>query len=771
MSSSVATVNLSDITSSATGKSTLERRLFLILSAIALVYAFLAGLRTVSDLDIGWQMATGRWVLQHHQVPRADFFSYTAHGEPWTYPIGAGLVFYAAYLAGGYTLISWIGAAACVVTVALLLRRGSAVGAAIAIIGIPLIAWRTTPRADMFTVVLFAAFLSLLWENYRTGHARLWLLPLLMLAWVNFHFGFAAGLGLIVAYLGTELLETVVSDIRRRAALQRLRRAAAWLVCTALITLVNPWGWGIYRALMRQERANAQQQYWITEWSGVPLNWAAITSSMSLRQTRGTIYLLLAVAVIAGVIALFRLQLGAALLLLGAIYPAVRYVRMGVIFACVVAIVGGPVLSEALADVGRRLRNPRIRSIVANAAVAAAVALALVRCVDLVSNRTYFQATELANFGAGLGWWFPEKAAEFIERQNLPGEIFTTYDAGGYMVWRLGPQRRDNIDGRDTLFGVARIQRHNKLLQNSPDGPLWQHEIDAYNINTILLPVGRFDGVLSVKLADFCSSKIWQPVYLDEVGAIFVRRTPENEGLIQRFPVDCATAALPAQQPPPDRTAGFNAWANAASVLVALERNSEALAAIANALSIFPDSAFLHWQRANVLFAMGRLDESEQEYLTAVRLDPSEATWSALAETYQKRGRMPAALAAMRRATQLSARPQQHLLNMGYVYLGNNQPDEALKAFNEAAHSAPKDIRSADKGTFDFMVAQGRAAAWEALGSLERAIPFQEEAARLAPNTAAPWRRLAKMYRLQGRLEDADRAGDYAARIAKNSGQ
>ena len=301
MYSPVADVSLYTGGSPAAGPSALERRLFLLLACVALAYAFLAGLRTVSDFDVGWQLATGRWVVQHHQVPSADFFSYTAHGEHWIYPVGAGVVFYAAYLLGGFGLISWIGAAACVGTVALLLRRGSAVSAGIAILGVPLIAWRTTPRADMFTVVLFAAFLSLLWENYQTGRARLWLLPLLMVAWVNVHFGFVSGLGLIVAYVVTELLETVVSDVRRRAALQRLRQAAGWLLCTVLVTLANPWGWRIYQALMRQERANAQQQYWITEWSGVPLSWAAIASSASLRQTRGAIYLLLAIAVIAGV--------------------------------------------------------------------------------------------------------------------------------------------------------------------------------------------------------------------------------------------------------------------------------------------------------------------------------------------------------------------------------------------------------------------------------------------------------------------------------------
>src|SRR5208282_5673196 len=226
MTSPAAIANLTVTGSSMRGSSALQRRFFHVLAVLALVYAFLAGLHTVSDFDIGWQMATGRWIVQHHRVPSVDVLSFTAQGQTWIYPVGAGLIFYAAFLLGGFFLISWIGAAACCGTVALLLRRGSAAGAGIASLGVPLIAYRTTPRADMFTVVLFAAFLSLLWENYQTGRARLWILPLLIVAWVNLHFGFSSGLGLMAAYVLTELLETIFGEVRRRAAIQRLHRAS-----------------------------------------------------------------------------------------------------------------------------------------------------------------------------------------------------------------------------------------------------------------------------------------------------------------------------------------------------------------------------------------------------------------------------------------------------------------------------------------------------------------------------------------------------------------
>jgi len=752
---------------SSTDDSPFPRALFFSLSAIALAYALLAGLHTVSDFDLGWQLATGRWIAQHHHVPSTDLFSYTAAGEPWIYPVGAGLIFYAAYLLGGYSLISCLGAAACAAAVALLLRRGTVVTAAIAVLAVPLIATRINPRADMFTVVLFAAFLSLLWENYQTGRAPLWWLPLLMVAWVNLHLGFVSGLGLIAAYGVVEALEMVAGSVRRCTAQQRLRQAAGWLFCTLLTTLANPWGWGIYRALIRQERVNAQHELLITEWTSVPLNWFAISSNLSLRQTRGTIYLLLGIAVAAAALAVLRFRLGAAVMLLAATYPAVHYVRMGAVFACVVVVVGGYVLSGEMARVAARTSRSVLWPIAA-CVVALLTALVGLRCFDLATNRHYFQGITASTFGPGLGWWFPQRAAEFVARQGIPGEIFNTYDEGGYFIWSLGPQRRDYIDGRAPLFGVQRIQRHDTLLTLSPDSAPWQEDTRRYNINSVLLPLGRFDGIQMIRLQDWCQSKLWRPVYLDELSAVFVRRLPETEALTQRFPVDCQTAPLPARPTAGNGAEAFNAWANAAAVLSALGRNTEALAATVNALSIFPDSWFLHWLRGNLLFAGGSLGESEQEYLTAVALNPSEVTWGALAATYHQRGRIPSSLVALKHAAQLSQAPQQVLVELGYAYVAAGQPAEALKAFDEAVRSAPPNLKAVDNGKFDFTVAQGRSGAWDELGDMEKAISWQEEAARLAPDVPQPWRRLAQFYERQGRTEDANRARTHAAEVAAN---
>src|SRR6516165_2201561 len=86
--------------------SSIATQIAFVLSLVAVGYAFLAGLRTLTVTDLGWQLATARWIVQHHEIPSTDVFSYTAHGQPWVYPVGSGLLFYGAHLIGGYSLLS-----------------------------------------------------------------------------------------------------------------------------------------------------------------------------------------------------------------------------------------------------------------------------------------------------------------------------------------------------------------------------------------------------------------------------------------------------------------------------------------------------------------------------------------------------------------------------------------------------------------------------------------------------------------------------------------
>jgi predicted Zn-dependent protease len=512
----------------------------------------------------------------------------------------------------------------------------------------------------------------------------------------------------------------------------------------------------------------------IDEWGPVKLDWTGIVSGLSLYRHDSTVMLML-VVMLAVPVALVRRQFGAAVWLCGAAYLGLRHSRLLIFFAIVVVIVAGSVLNSAFVSLQRRNRNTRNYTALAKGACCFIVLLACVWSVDLVTNRAYMRRAGIygmGSFGTGLGWWFPEGAAAFIERERIPGQIFNTDMEGGYFVWRLGQNYKDYIDSRLYPFSREVIQSSLKLPQMAPNSPEWQSEAERYDINAIIVPLGRYWGLDHFPvLRQFCASDYWRPVYLDETSAVFVRHTPATESLINRLQINCDTAPIPAVVPTGNDNKAFNQWANAAAVLNAVGRAPEALAATSKAMAIFPDSGSLRFERADLYEKLGDLSDAEHEYLASANLAPDSSNWLRLGALYDQENRVPEAIAAWKRAIEM---PSEEVflaqLSLGFDYLNAGRTRDALDAFDhsQAAFREEKGEGIAGHEPFYATLAHGRSVAWKALGDVKQAVAFEEDAVRLAPDRSGDWLELAQLYNYQGRTEDALRAQQQAATDARH---
>src|ERR1700759_3402162 len=90
--------------------------LIALMLALVLIPAVLGSSKTIfNDGDVSWHIATGRWILAHHAIPRTDPFSFTWFGKPWV-PIEW---LTEAILGGAYNIAGYGGVAA-LVTLALM---------------------------------------------------------------------------------------------------------------------------------------------------------------------------------------------------------------------------------------------------------------------------------------------------------------------------------------------------------------------------------------------------------------------------------------------------------------------------------------------------------------------------------------------------------------------------------------------------------------------------------------------------------------------------
>jgi tetratricopeptide (TPR) repeat protein len=726
---------------------------------LVLAYAFLTGLRTVADFDFGWLLAMGRQLVTHHQIPRTDFLSYTASGSPWIYPSFGGALFYLAYAAGGFAALSWINALACLGVTAIAIGRPRFFTCALAVLAVPSIVVRTAPRGDLFTNLFFAMFLVLLRKHWRDGRAPLWLLPVTMLFWVNAHPGFAAGLALLFAYAAFELA-ACCSRARRPAARTRLRAAVPWIALSVVATLVNPWGARVYQGLAAQNRISALQSAEVGEWSSVHLSAATLAGALQLRDPNSSYWWLLAFACVAVPVALYRRQFGHALLLAGAAYLSLEHLRFQSLFAIVAVVMADQIFSRRPAESGA---SP-LRFVYASGVVVTIV-LALLHTADCITDRAYLGYGELSLFGTGLSWWYPQRAMDFIEKNSLPPQLFNDFATGGYLTFRLGPRYRDFADGRAVPFPPEVLTQQATLVRSSPDSPVWKQEADRRGINTILLSLARYGGLESVPLREYCESREWKPVYLDDLSLVLLRDRPENQPWIRRFELDCTRHFIVPPRFDPASTRGraelYNFYANAASIYFLLGRDHDAADAIVRADNLFDDDPNLHLLAGQFLQANGRLAEAEAEYRRALRLRPSDMGWYLLARLFVAQKNYAEAATAVRHSADMAVWPAERYRLLGNIELAMNQPRAALAAFDRAEQTGLKQAALPTYGDFRAKVAEGRARAWLSLHDNSRATAFAEESTRLAPDPRR-WSLLGECYAAQGRSAEAEQARSHA---------
>jgi tetratricopeptide (TPR) repeat protein len=739
-----------------------------VLLVLVLANALAAGLRTVSEAGLGWHLATGRWVVQHHAIPSTEVLSYTAAGARWIYPPWASVLLYLIFAASGCTGLSFFCALACVATVAYLVRRRDLASLVLTMFAIVPIAFRTGPRADLFNTVFLAVFLGELWAFQRGSSKRLWVLPLTMLLWVNVHPGFILGLAVVGAYLLLEASELPFAG-RRSDALERLSTAWPWLAGTAAATLLNPWGVKLYSASLSLAGLQGQQQgafntsSLILEFLPVPLSTHLLMQLIDFRLPANGYIWLMVISILVILLGVWRKQPGVVIIEAAALYLSAEHMRYIGLFCVATTILGATLLGEACCidapstqpsegspKPGPLLRVPPALALVFVCAIGA---MALLHTADFISNRTHVVYHTKSRFGVGESPWFPERAVSFIRRERLPGNIFEELNLGGFAAWRLGPEYPDFIDDRFDHLAPAVLVEGYKLMSLPPDRPAWQAAADKWGINVLLIHEAGGIAVDRQDALSFCASANWRPVYMDETALVLLRNTAVNQPWLDRLRIDCFTQKL---VPPPSvsRKDLYDFWASAGGLLFALERPQESEAALLRAAALYPQDPNVRLVLAQLYQRHGMFDKAETEYRASLALAETDAAWYELGSLYVEQRRLPEAEQAFSHAADMAVEPFAPYMDLAKVELQLQRPEAALRAFAGAEESSPYHKGAETLAPVLYAdIADGRADANRMLSHLPQAIEYEQESVRLNPGVAGRWNKLADLLEASGQTD------------------
>jgi hypothetical protein len=469
---------------------------------IACVFLLGAAFVGTTDPDYFWHLRTGQIIVQDLHVPTTDPFSFTKAGAHWVaHEWLSEAVIYLTVSAGGYGLALVLFASMALGALLLTYRTSLTLGASrkaamVFFLWAGVMTFRYwTVRPQVFTWLLFAAFIAICLEHKSGRLSRLWLLPLITVVWANLHLGVMFGLAVVGVYAVSQTLERYVW--KQQADLKPIYLALGGCV---LATLVNPNPLELLLYPLQYIQPGNTNVELIAEWKSPDFH--------------DLVFLPLALAMLSlvamGVLGRRRgLFLPLLVLLFG--FLTLQSVRNQPLFAIVFMLVASQRASElwGWASAAAQRARPRPHSTVNWVLVG--VFTALIVAFVAGSPTQQLRATPRLDHGSVK---FPEAGAHFL-RDNYPdARMLNHYDWGGYLINELYP-RKVFIDGRSDFYGPELM---NEFLRLDTLAPGWEDVLAKYDIEVILIKEGsplayRLDG----------EPESWERVFTGEYEAVFAR--------------------------------------------------------------------------------------------------------------------------------------------------------------------------------------------------------------------------------------------------------
>jgi hypothetical protein len=488
--------------------------------------------------DLGLHLTVGEYTF-HNGIPNTNVFS-PIHTEfplvqhEWAFQV----VSYGVTALVGMTGLAWVRLAVVLgIGIALhsTLRAGRGYVAAVACLALGLFVahQRFVWRPELFSMLLLAVELKLLIDFVEGRRDRLLWLPLLFVVWANVHGYFLAGLIVIGCFAAGELAD----ELRRGAPSRRALRLVGIGVLCAAATLVNPYHYegALYpfRVLIDLFTVDNQLNTAIGELgppAGFKHLWAvkawypllivfAVASAAQGRKVR-VAYLLTGLAIWLMARSTYR-NIGLYGMTLG-VLAAVQCQTVQV--------------SSWLPLPGARFSRWS----------AVCVAAALLGAAGIIgTDRLYTAEADIRSFGAGVSRRLDSPARDFIA-EHIPADsqVFNSFDHGSrYLGW-FYPERRPFIDGNGSGYPAEFFAEYRRVIHCAEPFDAF---VRRYRIGWVYV------GLDKPLAACLYRDATWQPVFLDELGIIFVGQAPEFAEVRRRFDLrdDLARGYLQSWEPTP----------------------------------------------------------------------------------------------------------------------------------------------------------------------------------------------------------------------------
>jgi tetratricopeptide (TPR) repeat protein len=227
---------------------------------------------------------------------------------------------------------------------------------------------------------------------------------------------------------------------------------------------------------------------------------------------------------------------------------------------------------------------------------------------------------------------------DFIRNENIAQRPFHTIGFGSYLLWKLYPERRSFIDGRNFHAGL-----YSDFIACQSNVKEFQRVIDTYRLDAFLLPTpGRSDsGIKNLHVALERYNQ-WSLVHIDSIAYLYVKGAAVPPAWLERNeyryyrPVTFSSstpdsAALPGIAADIERVLRgepnmAHIWADLAMTRMRMNQTQPALDAMSHACAVEPDKALWRHRMGTLAMQAGDTQRAVEAFEALTRIDPGNAT-------------------------------------------------------------------------------------------------------------------------------------------------
>ncbi|MCM8784537.1 MAG: tetratricopeptide repeat protein [Candidatus Omnitrophica bacterium] len=630
-------------------------RVLLIFSCLFLIFVY--SLRNLFDLDIWLHLKTGEYILKNLQFIRADFYSYTAEGNPWLNLHWLFQVFV-------YLIQRYFGFAGIIIVKTIFIILAFFILFRIVykkenfffcipffLIAILSSKERFYERPEFISFLFISLYLKIIYDFRFKKSESLFFLPFLQILWTNLHVFSFVGLGILVVFLIGDLISwkiTLPWDWNKNHILKHrdyFLFLRIFFLCV-LASLINPFGYKVFFLVLELVRFMGNHQEILA--GGISELIPPFSRTGFFSGGYFWYKILIFLSLITFLLRFRRIDLTHFFLYVTFLHLSLTSIRNIVLFSMLGYVISIDNLNNFLFYTKPFPKTKVINFLrfLMKSAIYLSVLIIVTITVYQEFTFTYYMEGKLEKkFGLHKSCFYPDGQIDFIINNNIRGNIFNSFGFGTYLIYRCFPERKVFIDGRTGVYGEEFLRYYTDIYLYPAT---LEHMFDKYKIDYILLDI----KAASLFKRIYQDKTHWRLVYFGHNGAVFIKNKPDYKKLIEKYEIELEKLPL-------DPVGEYKN----------LRKRP------------FPISCF---SKGELFLNLGLYRRAEEEYRLGLQINPRvEGFYNNLGVVYQNEGRIDLAIEYYKKALERNPNLFNSLLNLGAIYQERGELENALKLYKK----------------------------------------------------------------------------------------